>query len=230
MNETMSRWVTVFAVAAIIILAASTGLLASGYLQQQNTIDTQSAQISTQSAQISKLTSQVDNQSEVISNLSQRIQNLTSMLNRHGTELLADVSNMTVGPAIPSSYTNTTQFGTVWTYTYTFKSFGNFSFPYDGYVVVSVSNSSLSVNGHFYIYADWKGAGGETLETLITPSFWPNPYICGGVPLPCSLPNGGHYVPGMLIIPVISGSTMSFTVQNPEPDPLWVSLSVEYHY
>jgi hypothetical protein len=229
----MSRWVTVFAVAAIIILAASTGLLANEYLQQQNTIgtqsaqiSTQSAQISTQSAQISKLTSQVDNQSEVISNLSQRIQSLTSMLNRHGTELLTDVSNMTVGPAIPSTYT-TTSLGIVWTYIYTFKSFGNFSFPYDGYVVVSVSNSSLSVNGHFYIYADWKGAGGET---LITPSFWPNPYICGGVPLQCPLPDGGHYVPGMLVIPVISGSTLSLTVQNPEPNTLWVSLSVEYYY
>lgn len=188
----MSRWVTVFAVAAIIILAASTGLLASEYLQQQNTIGTQSAQISMQSAQIPKLTSQVDNQSEAISNLSQRIQNLTDLLNRHGTELLANVSNMTLGPAIPSTYTNTS-FGTVWTYIYTFQSFGNFSFPYDGYVVVTVSNSSLSVSGHFYIYADWKGAGGET---LITPSFWPNPYFCDGIPVPCPLPDGGHYVPG----------------------------------
>lgn len=214
----VQRWVSALAIIVIVILASATALLAYEYQQQQNTI-------SRQSTQISNLGLQIGNQSQMISRLNLEIQNLTGIVNRHGSELLANMSGFTVGPATPSV---TGPGGVVYSYSDVLESLGNFSFPYDGYVVVSVTNSNYSGQDNFFVNTDWKGAGGEV---LVAWNLHSDSYKCAnGVPLPCPPSPTSLNIPARLVLPVISGSTLSIIVQNPEPNTLSTSIAVEYEY
>ena len=192
------------AIAAVAVLAISTGALAFEYQQQQSMIDAQSAQLA--------------NGSREISNLTTILRNLTSILNGHGTELLFNSSSFVVGPATQSQL-----YGGV------LKVLGNFTFPHGGYLVLSIVSSNFTGQDDFHVWTDWKGQGGRVpVEWELHPGGWQ--YICGDTPIPCVTPATTLDLPARIVFPVTAGSSLSISVQNQDPSALLMSVSVRYEH
>jgi FlaG/FlaF family flagellin (archaellin) len=206
-------------VAITVVLVASNAVLVAEYQGQQSMINSQSAQVTV-------LNGKLENQSQLISSLETDVNNLTSVVDRHGAELLYNSSDFNLDPATPSIVGPG---GVVYSYYEPPQALGNFSFPYGGYVVISVVGSNYSGSDSFYVWTTWTGHGGvDTIQWTVYPSSYQ--YTCGDLPLPCVHPSTDVNIPVRIVMPVTSNSSLYVSVQNPEPNGLSASLSINYEY
>jgi len=211
------EWIA--AVSIIVVLVASDAVLVVEYQGHQS-------KINSQSAQLVDLNGKLVNQSQLISSLETDVNDLTAIVDHHGLQSLYDSSNFNLGPATPSSEGPG---GVVYTYNEPLQALGNFSFHYGGYVVISVSGSNYSGSDSFYVWTTWTGHGGDdTIQWTVYPGSYQ--YECGDIPLPCVHPSTDLNIPARIVVPVTSNSSLYISIQNPEPNGLSASLSINYEY